>query len=105
MLDGITWSGNNSSLETLAFNKPIVTCPGAMFRSRHSYAILKRIGVDDTIAIDLDHYTETAVELGLDKSLRNSVSENISLNKNIAYDDPEVVKGLEIFLQQAVIKT
>lgn len=98
ILDGVAWSGNNSSLEALAFDKPIVTIPGSLFRSRHSYAILKRMGVTDTIAEDIEDYIRIAVLLGLDESFRNEVIGKISKTKWLAYDDQEVIKELEEFL-------
>lgn len=102
ILDGIAWSGNNSSLEALAFDKPIVTLPGEFFRNRHSYGILKKIGVENTIASDLDDYIRVAVELGRDETYRKEVTERIAKNKYRAYEDTEVVSALEDFFKSAV---
>ena len=49
-LDSIGWSGCNSALECLTRALPIVTFEGATMRGRHSAAIPRMIGVEDTIA-------------------------------------------------------
>ena len=102
ILDGISWSGNNSSLEALAFDKPIVTIPGASFRSRHCYGILKRIGVTETIADTLDNYIEIAAKLGNDPSFRTELVEKIANRKYLAYEDNSVISSLEEFLKSSV---
>lgn len=37
-LDSIDWSGCNSTMESLAYDLPIVTMPGTLMRGRHSAA-------------------------------------------------------------------
>ena len=52
ILDSIGWSGANTTLESLAHGLPIVTLPGPLMRGRHTMAILKMMGVTETIADD-----------------------------------------------------
>jgi tetratricopeptide (TPR) repeat protein len=59
-LDSIGWSGCNSALECLTRALPIVTFEGATMRGRHSAAILRMIGVEDTIATTVDDYVAIA---------------------------------------------
>ncbi|MBF0125957.1 MAG: tetratricopeptide repeat protein [Magnetococcales bacterium] len=94
ILDGIAWSGNNSSLEALAFDVPIVTLAGPFFRSRHTCGILRRIGVEETVAADLDGFVDLAVRLGLDREFRERVRRKIALNKDRLYEDESVPVAL-----------
>lgn len=101
-LDSIGWSGGNTTFESLPFNKPIVTMPGDYMRGRHTTAILKMMGVEETIATDADAYIRIAVRLANDMSWRRSVSEKIRANKHRVYGDKTPVRALERFMEQAV---
>jgi protein O-GlcNAc transferase len=67
-LDSLRWSGGNTALEALAQGTPLLTWPGDTMRSRHSYAILKRLGLDDGIATSPEDYVARAVRLGQDEA-------------------------------------
>ncbi len=101
-LDTFTWSGGNTSLEAIACNLPIVTCPGEFMRGRHSYSFLKMLGVTDTIAENEMEYIDIAVKLGLDPAWRRSIAERVSQNHNRLFDDQACVAGLEAFYKQVV---
>ncbi|HEY9601665.1 MAG TPA: O-linked N-acetylglucosamine transferase, SPINDLY family protein, partial [Allocoleopsis sp.] len=101
-LDTFTWSGGNTTLEALACNLPVVTCPGEFMRGRHSYSFLKMIGVTDTIAQNEAEYIEIAVKLGLDTAWRRNIAKQISENHNRLFDDKDCVAGLEAFYKRVV---
>ncbi|MEH1912090.1 O-linked N-acetylglucosamine transferase, SPINDLY family protein [Nostoc sp.] len=101
-LDTFTWSGGNTSLEAIASNLPIVTCPGEFMRGRHSDSFLKMLGVTDTIAENEIEYIEIAVKLGLDPVWRRSIAEQMSQNHDRLFDDKACVAGLEAFYIQVV---
>ena len=101
-LDTFTWSGGNTSLEAIACNLPIVTCPGEFMRSRHADSFLKMLGVTDTIAKDEAEYIDIAVKLGLETPWRNDISQRMSLRHNYLFDDQTCVNALENFYQQIV---
>ena len=98
VLDSIGWSGGNTTLEGLAHDVPIVTMPGPMMRGRHTMAILRMMGVTDTIAETLDDYVAIAARLGRDLLWRAAVRQRISENKNRIYRDSEAIVALEGFL-------
>ena len=98
-LDSIEWSGCNTVFESLPFNKPIVTLPGSFMRGRHAYAILKMIGVEDTIATNTEEYISIAARLAQDKQWRDDISAVISRNKRKIYRDSACVAELEKFLK------
>jgi predicted O-linked N-acetylglucosamine transferase (SPINDLY family) len=103
-LDSFSWSGGISTAKAIACSLPVVTCPGEMMRSRHSYGILRMIEVTGTIAETEAEYIEIAVRLGLDYNWRQMVRDKITANKHRLFNDQECVKGLESFFEEAVQK-
>jgi predicted O-linked N-acetylglucosamine transferase (SPINDLY family) len=101
-LDTFTWSGGNTSLEAIACNLPIVTCPGEFMRGRHSDSFLKMLGVTDTIAQNEGEYIDIAVKLGQNPAWRREISERISQRHDKLFDDQVCVAGLEKFYKQVV---
>ncbi len=97
-LDSIGWSGCNSTLEAIAHNIPVVTLPGELMRGRHSLAILKMMGIEETIAATKDDYVKIAVHLGRDAQYRQQISQQIAENKYKLYRDLKPVRALEDFL-------
>ena len=100
VLDSMMWSGNNSSMEASACDRPIVTLPGTMMRARHSYAINTHMGITETIADDVDHYIDIAVRLGTDPAFHAQQVEAIRANKEKLYDDPAPIEAFAQFLLQ-----
>ena len=101
-LDGLTWSGGVTTREAIFCSLPVVTCPGRFMRARHSYAMLKMIGVEDTIASNEIEYIEIATRLGIDSAWRQVIKNKIDTNKERLFEDQECVRGLEAFLQEAI---
>lgn len=101
-LDTFTWSGGNTSLEAIACNLPIVTCPGEFMRGRHADSFLKMLGVTETIAKNEADYIDIAVKLGLDPQWRRKISEKMRDRHHLLFDDQTCVKALEAFYQEIV---
>lgn len=101
-LDTLQWSGGRSTLEAIACNLPIVTCPGLFMRGRHSYAILQTLGVTETIATNEAEYIDIAVRLGFDRQWRDEIIEKMKQRHSYLYDDKTCVAALEEFYQQIV---
>ena len=101
-LDTLQWSGGNSTLEAIACNLPVVTFPGEFMRGRHSYAILKMLGVTETIAKNEQEYIEIAVKLALDTEWRKSLIQKISESHDNVFNDKVCVAGLDNFYRQIV---
>jgi predicted O-linked N-acetylglucosamine transferase (SPINDLY family) len=103
-LDNIGWSGNNTTMESVAYDLPIVTYPTEMMRGRHTMAILKLMGIEETIAATKEDYVKIAVRLGRDAQYRQQISQQIAENKHKLYYDLKPVRALEDFLFQVVNK-
>lgn len=100
-LDSIGWSGCNSALESLPHNLPIVTTPGALMRGRHSEAILRMMGVPETIADTVEDYVAIAVRLANHPEERRALSQRIAIGKQRLYRDRGCIAALEDFLDRA----
>jgi predicted O-linked N-acetylglucosamine transferase (SPINDLY family) len=101
-LDTFSWSGGNTTLEAIACDLPIVTCPGEFMRGRHSYAFLRRIGVTDTIAQNEAEYIEIAVKLAWEPAWRSEIVEKMKAMHGVLYDDKACVVAVENFYKQLV---
>ena len=86
ILDTIGWSGGNTSVEALYFNKPIVTLKGNSLRANHTFAMLKQIKLDVLIANDYKEYLYLANKLIENKDFFNSIVEKISDNKHLIFN-------------------
>lgn len=103
-LDCLSWSGGFTTKEAISNRLPVVTLPGTLMRARHSYAILKMLGVTETIVSDENEYIEIAVRLGLDRSWRQKIKDKVKMNKHRIFEDRECIAGLEKFFLEAVGK-
>ncbi len=99
-LDSIGWTGNNSTLEALVHDLPIVTKTGTLMRGRHTTAILQMMGVTDTITETVDDYVSTAVRLARDVSWRIALRKRIAESKSRLYRDNSFIFALEEFFVQ-----
>jgi protein O-GlcNAc transferase len=102
VLDSIGWSGCNSTLEGLHHDLPIVTLSGSLMRGRHTMAILKRIGVVETITDNIDDYVAVAARLARDLPWRMALKRKIAENRQRLYRDTACISALETFLENAV---
>jgi protein O-GlcNAc transferase len=99
-LDSSGWSGGVSTFEAVACRLPIVTLPGEFMRGRQSYAILKELGVTDTIAHDAREYVQIAVRLGADRAWREDIVRRMADNYSSVYSDTRCVRALEDFYRR-----
>jgi predicted O-linked N-acetylglucosamine transferase (SPINDLY family) len=99
-LDSIDWTGNNSTLEALVHDLPIVTKTGTLMRGRHTMAVLQMMGVTDTITDTVDDYVSTAIRLARDISWRMGLRKRIAESKSRLYRDDSFIFALEEFFVQ-----
>ena len=104
MLDPIGWSGFNTTFEAISCDLPVITLPSKLMRGRGSAAILKMIGLTDTIATTIDEYIRIAIKLGKDVGRRKHLSSRIAETKHYAYRDKTSIVALEDFFQNIVEK-
>lgn len=96
-LDSIGFSGFNTASEALADGLPVVTMETEFMRGRLAAAILRQIGVIDTIASTVDEFILMAIELGLHPEQRTALRRRIADQLPKAYNDLAPVRALERF--------
>jgi predicted O-linked N-acetylglucosamine transferase (SPINDLY family) len=96
-LDSIGWSGGMTTLEALGCMLPVVTMPGKFMRGRHSYGCLRRIGMMDTVAQNVEDYIDIAVRLGLNEKWREGIKSKQESKLHKLYDDKACISELEQF--------
>lgn len=62
-LDPFPFAGGVTTCTALWMGVPVVTAPGDIFASRHSYSYLSNVGLTETIAENLQGYIRTASDL------------------------------------------
>ncbi len=70
MVDGLHWSGGNTSLDALHCGLPVVTCPGPFMRGRQSAAMLRALDCAGLIARTPEELVQIAVSVARDSQLR-----------------------------------
>jgi protein O-GlcNAc transferase len=103
-LDSIGWSGGLTTMDAVACSLPIVTCPTSLMRGRHSFGILKHIGVTETIAANKAEYVELAVRLGLDQQWRSEIAQKIRMGRPRLSGDLTCIKKMEDFFRSVARK-
>ena len=103
ILDSFNWSGGNTSLEAISLNKPIVTCPSGFMRGRYTYAILKILDIEETIASSKKEYIEIAVKLAGDINFRNFIVNKIKERKNKLFNDDKPVRFFEDVIRKKLL--
>jgi predicted O-linked N-acetylglucosamine transferase (SPINDLY family) len=101
-LDTFEFSGGVTTLEAIACGLPVVTLPGEFHRGRHSSAILRRLGVTETIAHSVEEYVEIAVGLGQDREWRAQILQRMSAGHGSLFGDTSSVRALEEFFLHVV---
>ena len=65
-LDTMPYSGGLTTLESIWMGVPVVTLPGVLFSSRHSFTHLMNIGLSEYIASSREEYVAIACRLAAD---------------------------------------
>ena len=103
-LDSIGWNGGTTTFNALAHNLPVVTLTGRFQRGRMGTALLRRIGVTETVATTTAEYVAIAARLGQDNAWRQAIRAAIANQKALIFHDQTAVRGLEQFLLAATQK-
>jgi predicted O-linked N-acetylglucosamine transferase (SPINDLY family) len=101
VLDSIGWAGNNSTLEGMANDVPIVAMAAPFMRGRHTSAMLQLMGSLETLAHTPDEYVRIAVRLARDEDWRRAMGRRVAERKGRLFRDREAITALEEFLECA----
>lgn len=101
LLDTTHWSGGNTALEAIAFDRPMVMLPGRFMRGRICAGMYDVCGATETICDDPAGYIRTALSLGCDRQAREAAQEAVAEGAHRLFDAPECLRELERFLAEA----
>ncbi len=90
-LDSFPWTGHTTTCDALWMGVPTITLMGNRHASRMAASVLHRVGLDDFVARDLDHFIQIARDWAkkIDElaSLRQSIRDRmkVTLSDGVAY--------------------
>lgn len=100
VLDPPHFGGVNTTFDAISLDKPVVTQPTDQQRGRFTAACFELMGVDDSIAVDLDDYVDRAVQLGTNDDYRQFLCERIRETKELVFDRSSAVLEHERLFQE-----
>ncbi|MDC1213156.1 tetratricopeptide repeat protein [Rhodospirillales bacterium] len=100
ILDTFEWSGGNTSLESFAMGKPVVTLPGKFMRGQHTSAMIRLMGIDELNVGTEDAYIAEAIKLISDEEYYKNVIVRIEQRSSCLFNDQEAIMGLASFLRE-----
>ncbi len=80
MIDGLHWSGGNTTLDALHCGLPVATCPGEFMRARQSAAMLRALDCGELIAQSPEELAHIAVSIARDRARRDDIVARIRRN-------------------------
>jgi predicted O-linked N-acetylglucosamine transferase (SPINDLY family) len=72
-------------------------------RGRHTYSILRKLNIEETIASSKEKYVEIAVRLAKDSDFRNSIINKIVKNKKKLFNDDKPIRFLEEVIKKKLL--
>ncbi|HTU27716.1 MAG TPA: tetratricopeptide repeat protein [Pirellulales bacterium] len=97
--------GANTTYETLALGKPLVTLAGEFHRGRYAAGVLGRIGLDDFVTTTPDAYIRLAAALGRDADMRQGWAHKITRSAAVLFEDRGAVGELEDWFLSVIAKS
>jgi protein O-GlcNAc transferase len=104
-LDTLSFSGFTTAFQALQCRLPIVTLEGEFMRGRLASGLLRRIGIAETIAADVDEYVSIATGLARDSTRRTALKARIASQLPVAFHDMAPLRAMERFFEEAVIES
>jgi predicted O-linked N-acetylglucosamine transferase (SPINDLY family) len=100
-LDTIGFSGFNTLIQAVECQLPCVTHEGRFMRGRLGSGILRRLGLAELVAADLDRYVDLAVQLAQDAEHRARIRETMKRNSAALFSDVDAVNALARLLLES----
>ncbi|MFN9092162.1 MAG: tetratricopeptide repeat protein [Alphaproteobacteria bacterium] len=104
LVDSLGWSGGNTTLGAIEAGVPLITCPGAFMRGRHSYAMFRMMNMPSAIATDKEDMVRKLIALGQEPDRRGSMREDLDQRKEALYVDKSLIAALDRFLKDEFAK-
>ncbi len=103
-LDLPSFSGYTTAWQAIHCNAPVVTLEGRYLRQRLAAGLLKSLGVEETIASNINEYINIASELANSPEKRNKIKRLMQDRVGCADEDVRVVRAFEDVLTSEFLK-
>lgn len=101
-LDTLSFSGFTTGFQALQCGLPIVTMEGGFMGGRLASALLRRIGIAETIASDVEEYVRIAVGLARDSTRRSALKAKIASQLPVLFHDTVPLRAMERFIENTL---
>jgi predicted O-linked N-acetylglucosamine transferase (SPINDLY family) len=95
ILDTVHFNGQNTSLEALAMQMPVITLPGRLQRERHTYGMYRAMGFSELVAGTADEYVTLALRVANDAAYREHCRARIAALSGVLYENADFVRSCE----------
>ncbi|EDY37739.1 TPR repeat containing Spindly family protein [Cyanobium sp. PCC 7001] len=99
-LDTIDWNGGNSSFQSFSRDCPVLTCPTAFMRGRHTVAMLQEMKIPELIAESREAYVATSLRLLQDPGFHAHVKGLVRERKSRLFNDRRVVEAFQAAVEE-----
>jgi predicted O-linked N-acetylglucosamine transferase (SPINDLY family) len=103
ILDPPYFGGGNTSYESFACGKGIVTWPGPFMRGRVTLGCYRQMEIDDLIANNADEYLQLAYRMANDEEFKKNIEEKIIEKRDILFENQAVIDEISDFFTAAYI--
>jgi len=93
-LDGLSWSGGNSTLDAIEGDVLTVTLAGGDLKARHTAGINSILGLDELVSRDAEGLINTVRRLMLDKPYFAALSKRQTDRKKSLFENRAVIRGI-----------
>ena len=100
-LDTHPYGAHTTASEVIRMGVPIITIMGNSFASRVATSILKNIGLEKLVTKNIEEYTNTSIDFGLNKNKILDIKNYLSnpSNTEVLYNSKKFTKDLENIFQ------
>lgn len=105
VLDTRAYSGGQTSDDTLGVGTPLVSYPGAAWRSRQTLGRLKLLGLEDGLATDWDDFVTRAIRLAHAGPWRRRYLDQLAGHRQRLVANPQGVEQFAELLRQTARET
>jgi Predicted O-linked N-acetylglucosamine transferase, SPINDLY family len=102
VLDSPIYACGISGFDALSFGVPCVTQTGELLVHRYTSVLYDEMSIPELKTSSKEEYVEQAVKLGADEEYRKNISQRILDNNHRVFEDENVPREWERFMQQTV---
>jgi predicted O-linked N-acetylglucosamine transferase (SPINDLY family) len=103
-LDTHPYGAHTTASEVIRMGVPIITIMGNSFASRVATSILKNVGLENLVTKNIEEYTNTSIDFGLNKNKILDIKNYLSdpSNTETLYNSKKFTKDLENIFQNLI---